>query len=109
MEIFKLENMYKGWFVGNFEPSVFKTELFEVGTTLHPKGSSWDIHYHKKGTEITWLIKGKIKIQNKILKTGDIFIIHPWEIVNPEFLEDSEVLIIKTPSNTNDKFVIENV
>ena len=101
--------MYKGWFVGNFEPSAFKTELFEVGTTFHPKGSEWDTHYHKKGTEITWLIKGKIRLQDKILETGDIFIINPWEIANPEFLEDSEVLVIKTPSDTKDKFVIENV
>jgi quercetin dioxygenase-like cupin family protein len=109
MKIFKLKDMYKGWFVGNFEPSVFQTSLFEVGTTFHPKGSEWDIHYHKKGTEITWLIKGKIKIQDKILETGDIFVIYPWEIANPEFLEDSEVLVIKTPSDVKDKYVIANV
>jgi quercetin dioxygenase-like cupin family protein len=109
MKIHKLEDMYKGWFIGNFEPSVFKTELFEIGTTFHPKGSEWDIHYHKKGTEITWLIKGKIKIQDKILTSGDIFVINPWEIADPEFLEDSQVLVIKTPSDTKDKFIIKNV
>ena len=109
MIVYNLEDMYKGWFIGDFEPSTFKTNLFEVGTTIHPKGSKWDIHYHKKSIEITWLIKGKIKIQDRILKTGDIFVMYPWEIANPEFLEDSQVLVIKTPSDTTDKFIIKNV
>ena len=106
MEVFDLKKMFKGWFIGDFEPSAYKTKEFEVGTTLHPKGSDWETHYHKKATEITWLIEGKMKIQNKILKSGDIFVIYPWEIANPEFLEDCKVLVIKTPSDTGDKYVI---
>ena len=74
MQIFKIEDMKKGWFIGDFEPSTFKTSLFEVGTTLHPKGSSWDTHYHKEGTEINYLVEGKMTIQNKELNKGDIFI-----------------------------------
>jgi quercetin dioxygenase-like cupin family protein len=106
MKKFNLEDMHKGWFVGNFEPAVFKTELFEVGTTFHPKGSSWDLHYHKKGTEITWLISGKMKIQETIVEAGEIFLIPPYEIADPEFLEDCRVLVIKTPSDTNDKYSV---
>ena len=48
-------------------------------------------------------------LQGKELKTGDVFILEPYEIADPEFLEDSKVLVIKTPSDTKDKFVIENV
>ncbi len=106
MDIFKLKDMWKGWFVGDFEPSAYKTKDFEVGTTFHPMGSEWDTHYHKKATEITWLIKGKMKLQDKILNEGDIFVIHPWEIANPEFIEDCTVLVIKTPSDTADKFIV---
>jgi hypothetical protein len=107
MQIFKIENMYKGWFIGDFEPSVFKTKDFEVGTTLHPKGSKWERHYHKKSTEITWLIQGKMKIQDSIIQEGEIFVIPPYEIADPEFLEDCKVLVIKTPSDTSDKYLIE--
>ena len=51
MEVFDLKKMFKGWFIGDFEPSAYKTKEFEVGTTLHPKGSDWETHYHKKATE----------------------------------------------------------
>ena len=34
--------MKGGWFVGNFEPSVFKTKNFEVGYLEHKKGDLWD-------------------------------------------------------------------
>ena len=33
--------------------------------------------------------------------------IEPNEIADPKFLEDSEVAIVKVPSDTNDKYNIE--
>lgn len=99
--------MFRGWFVGDFEPTSFRTKDFEVGTTLHPKGSAWDVHYHKLGTEVNWIIEGKMKMHDKILSTGDIFVLSPYEIANPVFLEDTRVLVIKTPSVPGDKYVIE--
>ena len=39
--------MVKGWFVGDFEPSVYKTKEFEVGYFTHKKGEKWPFHYHK--------------------------------------------------------------
>ncbi|QBL12339.1 hypothetical protein [Campylobacter helveticus] len=38
MQIFKLENMIRGWFVGNFEPSVLKSKDVEVGVKEYQKG-----------------------------------------------------------------------
>jgi quercetin dioxygenase-like cupin family protein len=106
MEINRIENMKDGWFVGNFEPSAFKTDLFEVCYKFHEKGEKWDTHYHKIGTEINYLVKGKMIIQDKELNEGDIFILKPYEIANPEFIEDCTVLIIKTPSVAGDKYII---
>jgi quercetin dioxygenase-like cupin family protein len=106
MKVYKLQDMFKGWFIGDFEPAAFRTKEFEVGTTLHPKGSSWDMHYHKSGTEITYLIEGKMKIQDQIVEAGDIFVIPPYEIADPEFLEDCRVIVIKTPSDVKDKYPI---
>jgi hypothetical protein len=45
-------------------------------------------------------------IQNKELNEGDIFILNPYEIADPIFLEDCTVLIVKTPSVPDDKYVI---
>ena len=99
--------MKGGWFVGNFEPSVFKTENFEVGYLEHKKGDLWDKHYHKHATEISLIVRGRVKVNDEIYSKGDIFIIEPNETVDPLFLEDTEVVVVKAPSIMNDKYVVE--
>lgn len=106
MKTEKIENMVGGWFVGNFEPTAYKTENFEVSHKLHPRGQHWDIHYHTDVTEINLVLKGKMIIQGKTLINGDIFILEPYEIADPEFLEDTEIVCVKTPS-LNDKISVE--
>jgi quercetin dioxygenase-like cupin family protein len=104
MQVKRIEDMVGGWFVGNFDPSVLRTHDFEVGYKFHPKGEKWDVHYHKRSVEITYLIRGKMMIQGRELTSGDIFTIFPYEVANPVFLEDCEVVIIKTPSVVGDKY-----
>lgn len=105
MKVFKLDSMKGGWFVGNFSPTSFKTQDFEVCYKEHYKGEKWDTHYHKKGTEINLLIEGKMTLQDKELNSGDIFILEPYEVADPIFLEDCRLIIIKTPSIPGDKFL----
>jgi hypothetical protein len=107
MKISKIDDMIGGWFVGNFEPSAFKTENFEVSYKKHYKGEKWDIHYHHTVTEINLLIRGKLKMQGKILEVGDIFLLEPYEIADPIFLEDCDIICVKTPS-MNDKIILKN-
>jgi hypothetical protein len=106
MDIVKMENMKDGWFIGNFEPSAFKTEQFEVCYREHKAGEYWNTHFHKIGTEINFLVSGKMIIGKTELNKGDIFILHPLEVADPIFIEDCIVLIIKTPSIPGDKYVI---
>tara|TARA_R110002012_G_scaffold162022_2_gene324289 strand:+ start:7429 stop:7755 length:327 start_codon:yes stop_codon:yes gene_type:complete len=101
-----MESMIGGWFVGNFEPSAHKTELFEVCYKVHPKGESWDTHYHKIQKEINYLIRGKMTIGDIEIFQGDIFIFEPLEVADPVFLEDCELIVIKTPSIKNDKYKV---
>jgi quercetin dioxygenase-like cupin family protein len=107
MELFKLADMKGGWFVGDFSPTAFATKDFEVCYKFHPKGEKWDRHYHKLATEINLLVRGKMRMQGKILVSGDIFIFRPEEVADPEFLEDCEVVVVKTPSINNDKYVVD--
>lgn len=99
--------MVGGWFVGNFEPTAYKTEQFEVSYKLHPKGQDWGMHYHTDVTEINYIIRGKMKIQGKELNQGDIFILNPYEIADPTFITNTEIICVKTPS-INDKVNITN-
>lgn len=106
MEVFNFNDFKGGWFVGNFEPSAYKTGDFEVCYKHHSKGEEWDTHYHKIGTEINLLVNGEMTIQGKSLKSGDVFILRPYEVADPVFLTDCTVLIIKTPSIPGDKYTI---
>jgi quercetin dioxygenase-like cupin family protein len=99
--------MKSGWFIGNFEPTAFRTNLMEVCYKMHPKGEQWDIHYHRYVTEITLLISGSMKLQGKLLSSGDIFILEPYEIADPEFIEDCSIVCIKCPGITGDKIIIK--
>ena len=107
MKKFDFNLMKKGRFVGNFEPTAFKTKDCEVAYVRHFKDQKWEKHFHKIATEITFIIKGKIKINDTVFSSGDIFVIEPNEIADPRFLEDSEVVIVKVPSHINDKYDIE--
>jgi len=101
MKIERIENMVGGWFIGNFEPTVFKTSNFEVSYKKHSKGEFWDSHYHKVVTEINLLISGEMILQNKKLIAGDIFTLEPYEIADPEFLSDCELIVVKVPSSSD--------
>ena len=106
MLIDKLSKMKGGWFIGDFHPSVINSKEFEVGYKLHKKGEAWPRHIHKIATEVTVLIRGKMKIMGQILESGDIFVIYPNEVADPIFLEDCEVIIVKMPSVIGDKYEV---
>lgn len=101
MKVHKLSDMLNGWFVGNFEPTVYKSSDFEVGYRTHPQGFG-DPHYHTVVTEVNLITQGKMILHDQELSAGDIFVLEPWEITNPEFLEDTSIVCVKMPS-INDK------
>lgn len=108
MELFKKDDMIGGWFMGDFEPTAYRTSACEVCYKVHKKGEEWPTHYHKLGTEINLLVRGRMKIHGVILEGGDIFVIKPYEVADPEFLEDCEVVVVKTPSIPGDKYMCDN-
>lgn len=104
METYKLKDFKGGWFIGDFEPSLLKTTEVEVSIKVHPKGEQWPTHYHKKATEYNVIISGKMYLQDTYLKEGDVFILKPFEIADPEFIEDTKIVCVKVPGAKNDKF-----
>lgn len=61
----------------------------------------------KKVIEINLLIRGKMIMQDKFLNEGDIFILYPYEIANPVFITDCEIVCVKIPGIRNDKVVVK--
>lgn len=107
MTVDNLENMFRGWFIGNFEPAILKTDQFEVGILFHPKGEKWPKHFHKEAIEINVLMAGKMIINNQLIGPGNIFLLEKNEIAEPEFLEDCTIVCVKTPSVPGDKYEVE--
>jgi len=85
----------------------YKTNGFEASFKTHKRGEIWDWHYHEHLDEINLLISGSMKIQGQILTPGDIFILEPYEIADPEFIEDSAIFCIKAPNITKDKIIVK--
>lgn len=104
MVVEKISNMHRGWFIGNFDPSILKTKDFEVGLLTHKKGEYWPKHYHVIATEYNLLISGSMIIKQTKIEPGDIFVLEPYEVADPEFLEDCTVLCVKVPSIPGDKY-----
>ncbi len=106
MIIDNIKNMKMGWFIGDFDPSVYKTKEFEVGYKEHIAGEQYGHHYHSKIKEINFLIEGTMFIHNKELNAGDIFILEPFEISDPEFIANCKIICIKIPGIVGDKINI---
>jgi quercetin dioxygenase-like cupin family protein len=99
----KLENFFKGWFVGNFEPSLLKAD-FEVGVAKHKAGEFHQDHFHKSSTEINVVIEGRMKINGEEFGPGDIFVLHPYEVSQAEFITDVTIVIVRDKSDPLDKY-----
>lgn len=108
MKIGKISDTTRGWMIGNFEPSLLKTDLFEVAVLLHTKGQIWPAHYHKVATEYNLLISGSMYVCGEELRTGDTFIIEPGEIADPTFHEDCTIMCVKVPGQSGDKYLVNS-
>lgn len=107
MKVAKLEDMVKGWFVGNFEPTLLKTNDVEVAVKEYTKGDYEEKHYHKIATEITVVVSGKVKMNNIVYSKGDIIVIEPNEATDFEALEDTVCSVVKYPGANDDKYLGE--
>jgi len=107
MKRFKLDDMTRGWLMGDFEPAVLRTKDFEVCLTTHSKGQEWPVHTHKIATEYNVMICGKLSINGEVFEQDDIFVIEAGEMAEAKFLEDCRVLVIKVPSVIGDKYEAE--
>lgn len=103
MKISKLSDCgQRGWFIGNFAEAAFKTKDFEVTYQKNSRGQTAS-HIHKIVHEITLVISGRQICNGKMFGPGDICILEPGDISQIEYLEETEVVTIKTPSVPSDK------
>ncbi|MCR4832374.1 MAG: hypothetical protein K5900_02270 [Butyrivibrio sp.] len=105
MIVDNLSNMTKGWFIGNFEPSLLKTNDVEVAVKSYKAGDHEDKHYHKIATEYTVIIDGEVEMNGVRYKAGDIIVMEPGESTDFTAVTDSTNVVVKIPGANNDKYI----
>ena len=107
MKQFDLNEMVKGWFIGNFAPSVCQTDHFEVAVKKYKSGDYESAHFHKVATEITVIAKGKVRMNKIEYSDGAIIVINPNEVTDFFAITDVITTVVKFPSVANDKYILE--
>ncbi len=105
MKTARLDEMIKGWFVGNFTPTALATEACEVAVKMYKAGERENAHFHKIATEVTLILSGRVRMMGKEWGPGDIVVLSPGEITDFEALTDAVNVVVKTPGATNDKYL----
>lgn len=105
MKSIRIDEMTRGWFVGDFVPTLYKTTAVEVGVKHYTAGTTEEWHYHKVATEITVIVSGRVRMSQQYYSSGDIVVIEPGEGTAFEALEDTVTVVVKLPGARNDKFL----
>jgi hypothetical protein len=108
MEKAKIQDMFKGWFIGNFEPSLYKTNDVEVGVKSYSAGDYESAHFHKIATEFTLILDGEVEMNGQKHDAGSIVVIKPFEATDFRALTDVTTVVVKIPGANNDKYLVEN-
>lgn len=99
-----LSEMHKGWFVGDFSPSLYPTQDVEVAVKHYQAGDAEKKHYHKISTEFTVIVSGKVRMNDSVYSAGDIVIVPPNQATDFEALEDTITSVVKIPGAPDDKY-----
>lgn len=110
MKISNLDSMIGGWFIGNFDPSLLKTNDCEVAVKYYQQGDYEGPHYHKIATEYTAIVKGRVKMNGIEYTAGQIIVMEPKEVTDFECLENDTInVVVKIPGANNDKYIVDNM
>lgn len=104
MQKSELKDFIGGWFIGNFSPSLYKTNDVEVAVKNYKAGDVEDSHFHKIATEYTLIIKGTVKMNGIVFNEGSIISIKPFEPTDFVAVTDATSVVVKIPGASNDKY-----
>lgn len=104
MKVFRLDDMVKGWFVGDFEPAALRTQAAELAVKTYDAGALESRHMHKVAQEVTLILSGEARMGDSRYRAGDIVLIEPGEATDFEALTDVTTVVFKLPSVAGDKF-----
>jgi quercetin dioxygenase-like cupin family protein len=99
-----LDEMVRGWFVGDFDPSVIRMTEAEVAIQRFAAGDVEAEHHHRAATEVTVIVSGRAVMCGREVTAGDILVLPPGTATSFEAIEDTVTAVVKTPSVLGDKY-----
>jgi quercetin dioxygenase-like cupin family protein len=108
MNVHKLDDMVRGWFVGPFEPTAYHTTDAEVCVKTYAAGEAEPRHVHKVATEVTAVISGTVRMNGRDLRAGEIVVLAPGEPTDFLAVTDATTVAVKTPAVAGDKYLLED-
>lgn len=106
MRSVRLESMIKGWFVGDFQPTLHTSREVEVAVKHYRAGDAERAHYHRIAREFTVVVSGTVRMNNLDYHAGDIVVIEPGEITDFCAITDAVTTVVKLPGAPNDKYLV---
>lgn len=97
-----INNMKAGYFMGDFEPNIFRTDKVEMAMKEFPKGTLDSGYYRKKDVEVVVVLSGQIEVNGRKYDKGSMVRFDPYEMINIFAVTDSSLMIIRTPGTKND-------
>jgi len=104
-ECHRLEEFTKGWFVGNFSPTLIPSDDVEVAVKLYKAGDHDARHHHKVGTEVTVVVSGRVKMSGEEFGAGTVIRIPPGQSTDFTALTDATTVVVKMPCVSGDKYL----
>jgi hypothetical protein len=106
MKKYNIKDFNNGWFIGDFEPSIWRNPFFEMAHHTHKANDPTYKHYHKVTTELNYIVSGDIIVDGNNLTTGDIWIYEANDISDVTFLTDTSLIVLRWPSIPSDKYLL---
>lgn len=104
MKLARLDEMTKGWFVGNFSPTLYPSQEVEVAIKYYQAGDHEKKHSHRVATEITAVVSGEVMMAGHRMGAGEIMVLDPGDIADFTALTDCATAVVKLPCVAGDKY-----
>jgi mannose-6-phosphate isomerase-like protein (cupin superfamily) len=105
---YQLDSFTKGWFVGNFSPTLIPSDAVEVAVKHYRAGENESAHYHKVATELTLIISGRVRMSGEEVGPGEIIKIEPGQATDFVPLTDVTTVVVKMPCVSGDKYLCKD-
>lgn len=106
MKLAKLDEMIRGWFVGDFQPTAYSTDTCEVAVKYYSAAAREALHRHAVATEITVILFGRVRMMDRECCQGDIVVLSPGEATDFEAITDCGTVVVKVPGVLDDKYLL---